>query len=194
LTIITLITLKIRGYFPLVNIEHLHDLGKYLFAFSVFWTYLWFDQFMLIWYANVPEETVYFHTRLTQYPVLFYLNIVLNFVLPFLVLMRNDTKRKYGTLMFISCVLVFSHWLDFFLMLKPGILHTAQELAGHAAGGAETHHTGVVTGFTIPGFQEIGTFIGFLGMFFYFVFGRMAKASLIPSRDPYLLESVTHHT
>ncbi|HEX5112939.1 MAG TPA: hypothetical protein VFV79_08835 [Saprospiraceae bacterium] len=191
LTVITLIALKIRGYFPLVNIEHLHDLGIYMFAFSIFWVYLWFDQFMLIWYANVPEETVYFHTRLTQYPVLFYLNVVLNFVLPFLVLMRNDTKRKYGTLMFISCVLVLSHWLDFFLMLKPGILETAQHLA---AGAGEAHHNGFVTGFTIPGFQEIGTFIGFLGMFFYFVFGRMAKASLVPTRDPYLLESVTHHT
>jgi len=192
LTVITLIALKIRGYFPLVNIEHLHDLGKYLFAFSIFWTYLWFDQFMLIWYANIPEETVYFHTRLNQYPVLFYLNIIFNFVLPFFVLMRNDTKRKYGTLMFISCVLVLSHWLDFFLMLKPGILHTAQELA--AGAGGEAHHTGLVTGFTIPGFQEIGTFIGFLGLFFYFVFGRMAKASLVPTRDPYLLESVTHHS
>jgi len=193
LTIITLIALKIRGYFPLVNIEHLHDLGKYLFAFSIFWTYLWFDQFMLIWYANIPEETTYFFTRLHHYTVLFYLNIVLNFALPFLVLLRNDTKRKYGTLMFISCVLVFSHWLDFFLMFKPGILHTAQELASQAAGGAEMHHGGMVTGFTIPGFPEIGTFIGFLGVFFYFVFGRMAKASLVPSRDPYLLESVTHH-
>jgi hypothetical protein len=174
----------------MVNIEHLHDLGKYLFAFSIFWTYLFFDQFMLIWYANIPEETTYFFTRLHQYPVMFYINIVLNFVLPFLVLMRNDTKRKYGTLMFISCVLVFSHWLDFFLMLKPGIIHTAQELA---ANGGEVHHTGMVTGFTIPGFQEIGTFIGFLGVFFYFVFSRLAKASLLPSRDPYLLESVTHH-
>ena len=193
LTIITLIALKIRGYFPLVNIEHLHDLGKYLFAFSIFWTYLWFDQFMLIWYANIPEETTYFFTRLNHYTVVFYLNIVLNFALPFLVLLRNDTKRKYGTLMFISCVLVFSHWLDFFQMFKPGILHTAQELA-HAAGGPEAHHGGLVTGFTIPGFPEIGTFIGFLGVFFYFVFGRLAKASLVPSRDPYLLESVTHHT
>src|SRR6187401_277447 len=151
LTIITLIALKIRGYFPLVNIEHLHDLGKYLFAFSIFWTYLRFDQFMLIWYANIPEETTYFFTRLHQYTVLFYLNIGLNFVLPFLVLLRNDTKRKYGTLIFISCVLVFSHWLDFFLMLKPGIIHTAHELAGHAGEGAG-HTDGFTPGFSLPGF------------------------------------------
>jgi hypothetical protein len=83
---------------------------------------------------------------------------------------------KYGTLMFISCVLVFSHWLDFFLMFKPGILHTAQELAAQAAGGAEMHHGGMVTGFTIPGFPEIGTFIGFLGVFFYFRFRTVGES------------------
>lgn len=193
LTIITLITLKIRGYFPLVTIEHLHDLGKYLFAFSIFWTYMWFSQFMLIWYGNIPEETIYFNTRLHEYPVLFYVNIVCNFVLPFLVLLRNDTKRKYGTLMFIACVLVFSHWIDYFLMLKPGIIHTAHELAAHGAEAGGAHHTGMAWGFTLPGFLEIGTFIGFLGLFFYFVFNRLEKASLVPRRDPYLMESISHH-
>ncbi len=192
LTIITLIILKIKGYFPLVNIEHLHDLAKYMFAFSIFWTYLWFSQFMLIWYANIPEETIYFDTRLHEYSVLFYLNVGLNFVLPFIVLLRNDTKRKYGTLLFISGVLVFSHWLDFFLMLKPGIIHTAHELAA-AAGEAGHHAAGATPGFTLPGFLEIGTFIGFLGLFFFFVFNRLEKASLVPSRDPYLMESVSHH-
>jgi hypothetical protein len=186
LTIITLIALKIRGYFPLVTIEHLHDLGKYLFAFSILWTYMWFSQFMLIWYGNIPEETVYYHTRLNEYPLLMYLNIGLNFALPFLVLLRNDTKRKYGTLLFISVVLVISHWLDFFLMLKPGILHTAQELSG-------VHHTGGTPGFTLPGFPEIGTFIGFLGLFFYYTFSRLEKVSLLPRRDPYLMESISHH-
>ncbi len=190
LTIITLIALKIRGYFPLLTIEHLHDLGKYLFAFSIFWTYMWFSQFMLIWYGNIPEETIYFHTRLNEYPVLFYANIVLNFVLPFLVLIRNDTKRKYGTLLAISIILVFSHWLDYFLMLKPGIIHTAHELMGHAADGQH----GATPGFKMPGFLELGTFIGFLGLFFYFVFNRLEKASLLPRRDPYLMESVSHHT
>ncbi len=182
MTIILLITLKIRGYFPLVTIEHLHDLGKYMFAFSIFWTYMWFSQFMLIWYGNIPEETVYYHTRLHHFPVIFYLNIVCNFVIPFIVLLRNDTKRKYGTLMFISCLLVFTHWINFFLMLKPGILHTAHPELTSAPG------------FTMPGFLEIGTFIGFLGLFFYFVFSRLTKASLLPRRDPYVMESASHHT
>jgi hypothetical protein len=122
------------------------------------------------------------------------MNIGLNFVLPFLVLLRNDTKRKYGTLIFISCVLVFSHWLDFFLMLKPGIIHTAHELAASAGDAAGHHASGPTPGFSMPGFLEIGTFIGFLGLFFFFVFNRLEKASLLPRRDPYLMESVSHHT
>ena len=194
LTIITLIALKIKGYFPLVTIEHLHDLGKYMFAFSVFWTYLWFSQYMLIWYGNVPEETIYFHPRLHEYPVLYYATVLMNFVLPFLVLLRNDTKRKYGTLLIIAGVLVFSHWLDFFLMLKPGILHTAHELAAHGADHTGGHHGGFTPGFTLPGFLELGTFVGFLGLFFYVAFNRLEKASLVPARDPYLMESVSHHT
>lgn len=193
LTVVTLMWLKVKGYFPYLTIEHFHDLGKYLFAFSIFWTYLWFSQFMLIWYANVPEETVYFHTRLNEYPALFYINLLLNFALPFLVLLRNDTKRKYGTMFFVACVLVISHWLDFFLMLKPGILHTMHELSAHGVEGGAAHH-GPTPGFSMPGFLEIGTFIGFLGLFFFFVFSQLTKASLTPKRDPYLMESVSHHT
>lgn len=102
LTIILIIYLKIKGYFENVSREHLHDLGKYMFAFSIFWTYCWFSQYMLIWYGNVGEETIYFRERLDNYPILFYGNLVINFVLPFLILMRNTTKRRYGTLIFAS--------------------------------------------------------------------------------------------
>lgn len=125
LTIVLLIFLKSLGYFGQVTTEHLHDLGKYMFAFSIFWTYLWFSQFMLIWYGNVGEETVYFQTRMSEFPILFWANLVLNFILPFFVLMPNTTKRKYGPLAFIAIMVVFGHWLDYFQMLKPGIMETA---------------------------------------------------------------------
>ncbi len=196
LTILTLVYLKSKGYFPQVTANHLHDLGKYLFAISIFWTYLWFSQYMLIWYGNVGEETVYFHERQQHYPVLFYGNLVLNFVLPFFVLMRNDTKRKFGTMVFASLMVFFGHWIDFFLMIKPGARHTAHEAMAHGAGHGEeaaAHIMGFELGFTIPGLLEIGTMLGFLALFMYIVFSRLEKAALVPTRDPYLAES-THHT
>ena len=117
--------------------------------------------------------------------MLFYGNLIVNFVLPFLILMRNSTKRKYGTLIFMSVVLIIGHWIDFFLMLKPGTLKTA-------------HHDhvpeGFISGFTLPGFLEIGTGIGFLGLFLYVFYYHLSNAALQPKHDPYMMESVTHHT
>ncbi|NUQ26029.1 MAG: hypothetical protein HUU34_18930 [Saprospiraceae bacterium] len=195
LIILTIAYLKSKGYLEEVTVEHLHDLGKYLFAFSVFWAYLWFSQYMLIWYANIGEETVYFRERIDNYPVLFYGNLLLNFVLPFLILMRNDTKRKYGTLIFVSLVVLFGHWFDFFQMIKPGVLHTAHEALAHGAEeGAHHGHASAPIGFLIPGLLEIGTMLGFLGGFLYFVLNRLSKAALVPKNDPYLEESLHHHT
>ncbi|MCB0563012.1 MAG: hypothetical protein KDD01_01400 [Phaeodactylibacter sp.] len=199
LTILMTIYLKGKGYLEYVNIEHLHDIGKYMFAFSIFWAYLWFSQYMLIWYANVGEETVYFFHRQQNYPVLFYGNLLLNFVAPFFILMRNDTKRKYGTLIFTSIIVFFGHWLDFFQMIKPGARMTAMEALAHH-GGENGHEVaehaeqlGFAMGFTIPGLLELGTMLGFLALFAYVVFNRLTKASLLPKNDPYLAESLHHH-
>ena len=77
-----------------LNDEHLHDLGKLLFAFSTFWVYIWFSQYMLIWYTNIPEETTYFVRRTHGlWFALFLANVVLNWLVPFAVLLRRDTKR-----------------------------------------------------------------------------------------------------
>lgn len=203
LTIMTVAFLKSVGYLENVTAEHLHDLGKYLFAFSVFWTYLWFSQYMLIWYGNIGEETVYFLERQRDYPVLFYGNLLLNFVAPFFILMRNDTKRKYGTMVFISVVVFIGHWMDYFQMIKPGVLHTAHEALGHHGGGEAAHGaaeagghaaSGFMMGFHFPGLLEFGTMIGFLGLFIYFVFLQLEKASLFPKNDPFLAESLHHES
>lgn len=138
LTIMLIIFLKSQGYMEYVSRDHLHDIGKYLFGISVFWTYLWFDQFMLIWYANVGEETIYFKERMNNYAVLFWGNLLLNFVTPFLILMRNDTKRKFGTLFFVSAIVFFGHWWDYFYMIKPGVRTAAHE-ARMLAGGTHGH-------------------------------------------------------
>ena len=213
LSILILIYLKGKGYFEQLTAEHIHDLGKYLFAFSIFWTYLWFSQYMLIWYANVGEETVYFQERIQNYPVLFYGNLVLNFVLPFLILLRNDTKRKYGSLGFVAFICFFGHWWDFFYMIKPGALKNMSH-ASHATEGNDhgaTDHSGAhdavadhadtaqhavstfVDGFTIPTLLELGTFLGFTALFLFLAFNQLSKASLMPENDPYLKESLHHH-
>lgn len=196
LTILIVISLKSKGYLEFVTNEHLQDLGKYLFAFSIFWTYLWFGQYMLIWYSNNGEETTYFNTRIVQYPVMFWGILIINFLLPFLVLMRNDTKRKVGIMTFVAATVFFGHYMDFHLMVMPGALHTAHELSGHAVEAATNHHEAVShfkMGFTIPGLLEIGNLIGFLGLFLLFTKNQMAKASLVPKNDPFLGESIHHH-
>ncbi len=215
LTIMIISYMKGRGYFENVTTEHLHDLGKLLFAFSIFWTYLWFSQYMLIWYGNVGEETIYFKERIDHYPVLFYGNLIINFILPFFILMRNDNKKKYGTLLFTAGAVFFGHWWDFFLMLKPGILHTAHEVGGHGHGGDSGHgtdhgadmaghgaeHAGdmahgaseFLMGFNFPGFLEFGTMIGFLSLFLFFFWRTLSSAQLNPEKDPFLEESLHHH-
>ncbi|MEO5581453.1 MAG: hypothetical protein ABIR66_02070 [Saprospiraceae bacterium] len=133
LTIGIILYMKSKGYLAEVTTEHIHDIAKYTFAFSIFWMYLWFSQYMLIWYSNIGEETTYFRERFDHYKVLYYANLILNFLLPFLILMRNDTKRKVGTLILVAALVFFGHWIDFFQMIKPGTLHTAHELMEHRA-------------------------------------------------------------
>lgn len=211
--------LRANGYYQNLSQHHIHDLGKLIFAFSVFWTYLWFSQFMLIWYANIGEETIYFRERYDNYPVLFFANLAVNFVLPFIVLLRNDTKYKVGTLSFVALIVFIFHWIDFFLMIKPGVLHTTHEALGrgghgegheatagahegaahvaegaHAAVGSAVEHASTfVSGFSMPGLLELGTMLGFLGFFGLIVFNALGKAPLTPKNDPYLEESLHHH-
>ena len=193
LTILTLIYLKSQGYFTHITVDHMHDLGKFLFAFSIFWTYMWFSQYMLIWYANVGEETVYFHERLLNYKPLFFANLIINFALPFLILMRNDNKRKNGVIVFAAILVFLGHWTDFFLMIKPGVRHTAMEALGHHHEGNAAHVLPFEMGFTMPGLLELGTMLGFLALYLFVSFWRLSKAPLFPRNDPYAKEATHHH-
>ncbi len=174
LAVITLLTvlMKKTGFLPCVTREHLHDLGKYLFAFSILWTYLWFSQYMLIWYGNIPEETVYFVERLANFKNLFFINVGVNFIFPFLALMTRNSKRIPIILVFTSLVLLVGHWIDFYLLIMPGTI------GEHAS----------------IGFVEIGMTLGFVGIFLWVVFRALSKANLIPVNHPYLKESSQYHT
>ncbi len=168
---IVAILLKRSGYMNWLNDSHFHDLGKLIFAFSIFWTYVWFAQFLLIWYANMPEETVYFYKRWEpEYKPWFWLNIIINFVAPVLILMTRDSKRKLNVLLGVSILLIAGHWLDYYLMIMPGTV--------------EKHR-----GF---GIIEIGTAIGFIGLFTWLMLSQLAKRALIPARHPFLDESIHH--
>jgi hypothetical protein len=95
ITVIAFVTLylKSKGFLPEVNTSHIHDLAKFMFGFSIFWTYLWFSQFMLIWYSNIPEEVTYYVTRIEDYNLPFFGMLVMNFVFPLLILINTDFKR-----------------------------------------------------------------------------------------------------
>jgi len=123
-TLIVLILLA-SGYLKgVVNENHLHDLGKLIFAFSTFWAYCWFCQYMLIWYANIPEETAYFLNRHEgKWFAIFIINLFLNWIVPFFLLMPRSAKRSQKMLWIVSILLLVAHWLDVYLMVYPSTLH-----------------------------------------------------------------------
>lgn len=97
-----------------------HNLGKLLFAFSTFWAYIWFCQYMLIWYANLPEETMHFLRRFSgDWAILFWLNVVVNFAIPFIVLLSAKAKRNPTMLLQVSLAVLAGRWLDYYLLIAP---------------------------------------------------------------------------
>ena len=117
--------LKKQGYLEHLNESIIHDLGKWVFAFSIVWTYMWFSQFMLIWYANIPEEVTYFMERieLPNYRFLFWFSAAINFVVPTIMLMSRDAKRNTNLLITASITILIGHWINSYLLFAPGTLH-----------------------------------------------------------------------
>jgi hypothetical protein len=174
ITVIALVTiyLKSRGYLPKVTDSHIHDLAKYMFGFSIFWTYLWFDQFMLQWYANIPEEVVYFMPRLLgTYQPIFIGMLVMNFVFPILMLMNSDYKRVPWFVVLTGLVILTGHYIDIFIMVSPGTV------------GNDWH-------FGIP---EIGALLFFLGLFIFVSFSALTKAPMHAKGNPFMKESEIYH-
>jgi len=173
ITVIALLTmyLKSKGYLEFVNANHLHDLAKYMFAFSIFWTYLWFSQFMLIWYANIPEEVTYFVTRIQDYQLPFFGMVVMNFVFPVLMLMNADYKRIPWFVVMAGLVILAGHYIDVFVMIMPATVGDRWSI----------------------GIPEISSILLFTGLFLFIVFTSLTKASLLVKRNPFIKESEDFH-
>jgi len=175
--VIFIILLKKAGYLSYVTTEHIHDLTKMIFGFSVFWAYLWISQFLLIWYANIPEETLYYEMRFADFKGPFYISLIINFLFPFIVLMTAKAKRNFNTVLVVAAALIFGHWLEFYVMTMPGVF-------ANSHGG---HHAGF-------GLIEFGLMFAYIGLFGFITLRSLSKASLVPLNDPYVRESLQHHT
>ena len=170
---VTLLTvwLKSKGYLPNVNKSHIHDLGKWVFAVSMLWSYLWFCQYMLIWYSNIPEEVTYFVTRYDHYLYAMFGIFFVNFAVPFYGLIARDAKRNTTYLIIVGCIIFLGHFADFWMAVVPGTTNGHQH-------------------FTL--WFELGMFLGFLGLFIHTVLSTLSKARLIPANHPFIKESEQH--
>lgn len=166
--IIIAIAFKEFGILPNINKEHLHDLGKYLFGFSIFWAYLWLSQFLLIWYSNIPEETIYYVERVTHFRTLFYLNVAINFLIPFLALMTRKSKRQPLILGSIALIVLLGHYIDLYLAIMPGAVGHEQAKIG---------------------LLEIGLPFFYIAAFLALFFVMFQKAKPVPENHPYFIES-----
>lgn len=173
ITVIALVTLylKSRGYLEFVNTSHIHDLAKFMFGLSIFWTYLWFSQFMLIWYSNIPEEITYFITRIEDYNLPFFGMVVMNFLFPVLILINTDFKRLTWIITMAGIIILLGHYVDFFMMIMPATVGDRWFI----------------------GVSEIGSLLFFIGLFILVVFTALTKSPLLPKRNPLIEESKHFH-
>lgn len=159
----------VKGY---VTEEHLHDVVKFEKGFTVFWAYIAFSQFMLIWYANIPEETEYYIMRAQNgWMGVSIALLVFRFIVPFLALLPRGAKRNENHVLAVSVLILIMQYVDVFWMVMPNFNH------GH---------------FTF-GFWEIGMFAGFAGLFLLSIFGFWAKNGLVAQKDPRMHEALNHH-
>jgi hypothetical protein len=165
------IVLRRARLLPEIGESHLHDLGKLLLGMSTFWAYLWISQYLLIWYANIPEETAWYLARTGHgWGFLFYTNVVLGWAVPFVMLLPRAAKRSEPQLLRVATVLLLGRWLDVYLMVAPS---------------AQPEHAGI-------GILDAATFAGFAGLFVLVVAGVLRRAPLVAGGDPYLVESLHH--
>jgi len=154
----------------MLNRSHLHDFSRYIFMLSIIWGYFNFAEFMLIWYANIPEETIFFVKRSEGvFQTLFYANIVINWLIPFLLLMPRMTSRSKVYITPVIVILMIGQYTELYYYIWPAVVEGSKF-----------------------GLIEIGTYLGFLGLFALVVTNTLTKANLVPKNHPYLEESIYH--
>lgn len=168
--ILTTLYLKKLGYLKNVNDSHIHDIGKWIFATSFLWSYLWFSQYMLIWYANIGEEVTYFVMRVENFKILYFSMFFINFVFPMLILMSRDAKRHAGILSIVGLIILTGHWLDVYIMISAGSLGANAKI----------------------GALEIGMVMLCAGSFIFIILRNLTKSPLTPVNHPFLDESIHH--
>jgi hypothetical protein len=163
---LTVVLLKERGLLgDTVKADHLHDLGKLLFAFATFWAYIWVCQYLLIWYGDLPEEAPYYVARTHGGWLFVYVaNLVVNWIAPFIVLLPAPAKRSTRVLKSVSILLLFGHWVDLYLMIMPS--HWAEPQVG---------------------ILEVGIPVGCMALAYLVVIRGLSRAPLVPVNDPILL-------
>jgi hypothetical protein len=168
-TTVLVIALRRLGPFRgVLRADHLHDLGRLTLGFATFWAYLWYSQHMLIWYGNIPEETSYYVARLAgAWGPLLVLNLVVNWLVPFLVLLPRAAKRSEGVMLAMALLLLAGRWLDLYLGILPPFLGE-------------------------PGLGpwEIAPVAASLAITVLATFRALARHPVVPAGDPYLVESL----
>ncbi len=172
---ITLAVARLARRGPLaesLNQSHLHDLGKLLFAFSIFWAYIWVCQYLLIWYGNLSEEIPYYAVRTRgDWLPLFALVPVLSWLVPFLALMSRGAKRSPTVLAAVACVVLVGSWLNLYMIVAPAVLPGPR-----------------------LGLPELLITAGFAALLWLAATRALASAPLLARNDPFLGESLRHGT
>jgi len=159
----------VSGY---ITVEHQHDIGKFLKAFTIFWAYIAFSQFMLIWYANIPEETEFYLMRShSGWLAVSFALLIFRFWVPFLALLPRDAKRNDMNLVAVAILVLVMQYVDLYWLVYPNFFDGAPQF----------------------GFMEISIFLGFAGLFLVALTGFMSKHSLVAVKDPRLHEALNHH-
>jgi len=169
-TTLMVVWLKGQGYMKDVNSSHIHDLGKWVFGVSFLWSYLFFSQFMLIWYSNIPEEVTYYQVRFEEYKILYWGMFFVNFIFPMVALMDRDKKRNYSFLTVVGVLIFMGHWVDTYMLVTPATMKLNSHL----------------------NLFEIGLALGFLGLFLFVVLNTLTKAPLMAKNHPFYEESKHH--